>query len=217
MERSVLSHLKGFYDSAPGLNIAKKIIDCLEPKTHHGQALIMGFGNRFLDKLPEENLLYAIPEGYEIIRWPKLRPFRTVVVDEQKLPFAPECFDVVIAAHVLEYNHHPGAFLKEVSRILKKDGNLVVVSINKQCLVMDTKSVRYSLNDQLTFLNAHNFQLRQICYINNQLHMYDCSDIFKYIFLRSISFLFNVVILDVIKKSNAPELVVNFQEKYGMA
>ena len=217
MERSYLQYLKDFYNSPPGQNIAEKVAEYLKSKLIYGQVLMLGFGSRFLDGIPEAHLFYAIPEGYEISRWPRLRPFRTVVVNEEKLPFVPECFDVIVVVHVLEYEHRPDAFLKEISRILKKGGNLVIVSINKQCWNMNTRQVCHLLRDQLMLLNANNFCLQQICYINSLLRMYDRSHIFKYIFLRSIAFLFNITILDVTKKSDTPELIMNFQEKYGIA
>ena len=75
------------------------------------------------------------------MHWPRIRPFRTVIVDEHRLPFMPETWDVVIIVHVSEFLHNNDNFFREVSRILKKNGKLVLVSVNKNNINLFGKGI----------------------------------------------------------------------------
>ena len=49
-----------------------------------------------------------------------------VLLDAHYLPFPNECFDIILMTEVLEHLHHPQLALKEISRILKPNGSLVI-------------------------------------------------------------------------------------------
>jgi 2-polyprenyl-3-methyl-5-hydroxy-6-metoxy-1,4-benzoquinol methylase len=53
---------------------------------------------------------------------------RTVPLEENNFP--PECFDTVLASHLIEHLNDPFSFLKEVNRILKKDGRFFITTPN---------------------------------------------------------------------------------------
>jgi len=55
-----------------------------------------------------------------------------VIADAHYLPFKDECFDKVISVAVLEHSPNPLNFLKEQYRVLKKGGELEVVTDNAQ-------------------------------------------------------------------------------------
>ena len=46
-------------------------------------------------------------------------------IEQLELKFAPESFDLVIASHVLEHLSDPWTVLRKISRIMKRDGQLV--------------------------------------------------------------------------------------------
>jgi ubiquinone/menaquinone biosynthesis C-methylase UbiE len=50
----------------------------------------------------------------------------TVECDVEKMPFEDETFDAVLASHILEHCFNLGMALKEIRRVLKKDGYLFV-------------------------------------------------------------------------------------------
>jgi len=56
----------------------------------------------------------------------KRRFLLVVTSDAEKLAFAPNSFDVVIALEILEHLWNPHAFLDEAYRILKTDGHLII-------------------------------------------------------------------------------------------
>lgn len=55
--------------------------------------------------------------GYEIISFD---------IEKEKFPFEDNHFDVVVASHVIEHLYHPKVALKEIQRVTKKDGMVVI-------------------------------------------------------------------------------------------
>lgn len=59
-----------------------------------------------------------------------------------KIPFLDESFDLVMAIEVIQCTEsEPGSFLKEISRVLRKGGMLVITTINKQSLLRKIHSL----------------------------------------------------------------------------
>lgn len=56
--------------------------------------------------------------------------FQLVQADAQHLPFKNESFDIVLALDVIEHLYSPLDFLKEVNRVLKKEGRLILMTPN---------------------------------------------------------------------------------------
>lgn len=106
-------------------------------KMSRGKILIVGFGHPFELQIAEEKGFeiigldrdeYAINEaiklGFDVIR--------TDASDS--LPFANNNFDGVFAHHVIEHMEKPTVFISEASRILKKNGFLII----------ETPDIRYN-------------------------------------------------------------------------
>lgn len=55
-----------------------------------------------------------------------------VVGDSFHLPFADESFDCVIASEIIEHVVDPALFIKELFRVVKKDGELIVTTPYKE-------------------------------------------------------------------------------------
>lgn len=53
-----------------------------------------------------------------------------VVADSVQLPFASQCFDLVVLPHVLEFSPDPHQVLREVERVLMPEGHLVITGFN---------------------------------------------------------------------------------------
>jgi len=51
--------------------------------------------------------------------------------DGKKLPFSDHSLDAVLSIEVVEHTNKPGLMLKEIKRVLKKDGVLIVTTPNK--------------------------------------------------------------------------------------
>lgn len=51
-------------------------------------------------------------------------------VDNEKLPFKTGIFDIVYCKNLFEHLRHPGFALKEMARVLKKKGKLILITDN---------------------------------------------------------------------------------------
>jgi SAM-dependent methyltransferase/uncharacterized protein YbaR (Trm112 family) len=74
-----------------------------------------------------------------------------VIADAYHLPFQDNSFDVIIASEIIEHQHDPQAFVKELLRVIKQNGTVIISTPYKEKLV-------YELCihcNQLTPHNAH--------------------------------------------------------------
>ena len=59
-----------------------------------------------------------------------LGPGAQVVADAHELPFASESLDLVVLPHLLEFSDEPHQILREIERVLRPEGQLVVLAFN---------------------------------------------------------------------------------------
>ncbi len=80
--------------------------------------------------------IYALDTQQEMLNELKKRkPLENVFVlksEETKLPVQDNSVDIALMVFVLHEVHHPVGFLKEVKRILKSDGKLIVIDWEKK-------------------------------------------------------------------------------------
>jgi SAM-dependent methyltransferase len=108
-----------FYFARQGLFSAVKL---LAPEIH-GRVLDVGCGTR-----PYEGLISAREYvGLELDTPENRRTNKAdVYYDGHKLPFEDSSFDAVICNQVLEHVFEPDAFLREIARVLKAGGRLLL-------------------------------------------------------------------------------------------
>jgi SAM-dependent methyltransferase len=92
-------------------------------KNLHGKVLDIGCGN----KPYKELFRHTNYQGLEIDT-PKKRQKRIAdyFYDGTKMPFTNEEFDGLVSNEVFEHVYNPDEFLKELNRILKKEGQLLI-------------------------------------------------------------------------------------------
>ena len=66
--------------------------------------------------------------------YPSKRHFG-IVADSFRLPFADKSFDCVIASEIIEHVVNPAEFIKEVFRIVRKGGRLIITTPYKEKLI----------------------------------------------------------------------------------
>ncbi len=57
-----------------------------------------------------------------------------VRLDMDELPFGCSSLDLVLLPHVLEFNAHPHQILREVERVLRPEGNVIISGFNPRSL-----------------------------------------------------------------------------------
>ncbi len=114
-------------------NIGNYIIDKLRYKylnetfDHYkftGKLLDLGCGKKpykhIYDKYLNESL------GIDVETTPHMKQYIDKFYDGKNIPFDNETFDVVLCTEVLEHVEEPEKFLKEIHRVLKKNGKVII-------------------------------------------------------------------------------------------
>lgn len=79
-------------------------------------------------------LIAAMPEEQGVAYWPKEGPNRACLASMEALPFEDESIDRVILMHVIEAAAEPESVLREVWRVLRGNGRILVIVPNRRGL-----------------------------------------------------------------------------------
>lgn len=72
-----------------------------------------------------------------------------LIADGEKIPYKKDTFDLLFSWHVIEHVPHPEIFLKEIKRVLRDDGLLVIGVPNDRALdILPFRPLRYLLNEK---------------------------------------------------------------------
>ncbi|MBV9783489.1 MAG: class I SAM-dependent methyltransferase [Acidisphaera sp.] len=72
------------------------------------------------------------PAQVGVARWPAGAPNLSCTAEEDALPFPDLCFDRILLVHGLEAAENARRLLREIWRVLKDDGRLLVVAPNRR-------------------------------------------------------------------------------------
>ncbi len=125
-----------FYATALGAAAGALVADRLGrlwPDLHDAQVLGLGFAPPYLRQWRAQGArcLAAIPAQLGVARWPIDCPNLSCTVEEDALPFADLEFDRILLVHGLEAAENARRLLREVWRVLRDDGRLLVVAPNR--------------------------------------------------------------------------------------
>ena len=137
--RSDVAELRAFYAGPLGRAAAVVLAERVRrrwPALGAMQVLGLGYAPPLLDGLPEgaAHAVAAMPAGQGASRWPDEGRCRTVLTEEDVLPFPDLAFDRVLLAHDVETAEPLGGRLREVWRILAAEGRLIVVAPSRRGL-----------------------------------------------------------------------------------
>ncbi|MDR1334961.1 MAG: class I SAM-dependent methyltransferase [Holosporaceae bacterium] len=191
-----ISSLTEFYEKDMGQELVKQLADLLSSTLNiaNENVLVIGFGREYLESLRIKNVYYAIPNGYPVGHWPRIRPFRTIVIDEKSMPFQPHVWDVVMVIHFMEFCENNTFFLEELQRIIRNKGRLIIVAANKNSIFPKKyaiRNIKISVGDMLSLLDNASFEATNIFGINDKFkfwpnsfshHLNKCSEVIVDIF-----------------------------------
>jgi SAM-dependent methyltransferase len=111
-----------------------------------GQAVLgLGYAAPYLRLWREEaaRCVAVTPAQIGAARWPVGSANLSCTAEEDALPFADLCFDRVLLVHGLEAADNARRLLREVWRVLKDDGRLLVVAPNRSGLWAHVESTPF--------------------------------------------------------------------------
>ena len=128
-----------FYATARGAVAARLVrarLAALWPSLRGQNVLGMGYAAPYLRLWREEaaRCIALTPAQLGAARWPMGAASLSCTAEEDALPFPDLCFDRVLLVHGLEAAENTRRLLREVWRVLKDDGRLLVVAPNRRGL-----------------------------------------------------------------------------------
>lgn len=140
-----VTEIRDFYSRRLGQTVRRYIGRRIRQSWTDGRGFAMagvGYPTPFLRPyLNEASLLAAFnPAGQGGLIWPSEGPLRTVLVDEDMFPLPDDSFDRIIEIHGLEFFSDVEMHLKEIWRIMRPEGRLLLIVPNRSGLwaQMDT-------------------------------------------------------------------------------
>ncbi|MGY4802879.1 methyltransferase domain-containing protein [Roseomonas sp. KE0001] len=128
---------RDFYASATGQVAARLLrgrLARLWPEMTGREVLGLGHAAPFLRLWREQaarTLCCNLPET-DVAPWPRRGGCLTALVEEHLLPFPDFSFDNVLLVHGLEGSENARRMLREIWRVLKEDGRLLIVAPNRR-------------------------------------------------------------------------------------
>ncbi len=135
-----------------------------------GQSVLgLGFPAPYLRlwREPAARCIALTPAQLGPARWPPMAANLSCTAEEDALPFPDLCFDRILLIHGLEAAEHARRLLREVWRVLKDDGRLVVVAPNRRGLWAHVESTPFGQGQPYSpgqigrLLNAALFRVEQ--------------------------------------------------------
>jgi SAM-dependent methyltransferase len=128
--RRTVEDLNRFYASPEGATVRRLIGNKLAeawPDVRGLDVLGVGYCTPYLDSCVEpRRVLSAMPGGQGAEIWPADARVRSVLVEEEALPFPSALFDRILMMHALEEAPSPQGLLLEASRLLSANGRLII-------------------------------------------------------------------------------------------
>jgi SAM-dependent methyltransferase len=131
--------LREFYQNPLGQAVRRLVrarLGEIWPQCRGERVLALGYGVPFLKPMLEEvGVLAALmPAEQGVAFWPREGPNVSSLVDTANLPLADNSMDRVIMVHALEGASNPHEMLREVWRVLKSGGRLLLIVANRRGL-----------------------------------------------------------------------------------
>ncbi len=127
----------GFYGTRQGAVTTRLICDRLQrmwPSMAGRSVLGIGYCGPYLNLWREQSARCVVlsPAQIGLVAWPESGQGLSCSAEEDTLPFPDLCFDRVLVVHGLEAAENARRLLREVWRVLKDDGRLLVVAANRR-------------------------------------------------------------------------------------
>ena len=125
--------LNAFYNSRPG-HVAQRMIRRrvrgIWPDLHGLSVLGLGYATPYLRPFRDEaeRVVAVMPASQGVMPWPRNERRLVGLADEAELPLADDSIDRALLVHAVECSEQLRPMLREVWRVLKSGGRLLVVA-----------------------------------------------------------------------------------------
>ena len=144
MDKEIFNNLANKYDSWFDTPLGRKIYisekNCIEnliKKSSHEYAIDLGIGTGLFTKILKDKgyKIVGIDISDEMLKIAKERRFDVIKYDlNKKLPFDNESFNFAFSMTSIEFLKKPEELIEEVYRILSKNGEFLLITLNSLSL-----------------------------------------------------------------------------------
>ena len=131
-----VTELRDFYETALGAvarRLIRRQIRNMWPDTNGQQIIGLGYATPYLLTFHQRTPVAALMPAHQgVTLWPPEGPYKAALVDERNLPLADSSVERVLVVHALEMSEHSEEMLQEAWRILKPEGQLLLVVPNRR-------------------------------------------------------------------------------------
>lgn len=131
--------LQNFYATGLGRHCQSRIhqlIHDIWPDLRGLSVLGMGYPFPYLSPYRERTerlfVMMNAPEG--VIHWPSEDKNATALIDYDAIPLPDQSVDRILMIHSLEHSETPNATLREVWRVLKSSGRVLIITPNRRSI-----------------------------------------------------------------------------------
>jgi len=126
------ANLASFYDSHLGETARQLLrvkIRGLWPSVKGDRLAGFGFASPYMQQFAQEaaSLMALMPAAQGSMPWPEEGPNKSCLVKEGQLPLPDLSLDRVLMVHGLEHALQPDVLLREIWRVLRPEGSLLIV------------------------------------------------------------------------------------------
>ena len=159
--------IDGFYQSTLGQSVALEIVKVIQnlwPDLDQQNLVFCGYPWPFLQKnfKADKTIVLSQPQLGAIV-WPSQSQNRTVLVDEERLPVPDASVNHVIMVNFLEHAHHPTVLMREIWRVLKGEGKLLIFVPNRHSFWSHSEKTPFGFGHPFTHSQL-DLILRQHCF-----------------------------------------------------
>jgi SAM-dependent methyltransferase len=129
--------LREFYARPLGVVVRRLLVTRIRARWSNvrGEVVIgLGFATPFLGAFRGEAAVLGalMPVGQGVLAWPPGGPYQSAGVDEDALPLPDASVDKIIAVHGIEGADNVRAMLREIWRVLRPEGLLLLIVPNRR-------------------------------------------------------------------------------------
>jgi SAM-dependent methyltransferase len=131
--------LREFYLSPIGQTVRRLLLARTRriwPSLQGESVMTLGYGTPFMRPFMQEasSLIAMMPAAQGVVYWPREGPNLSSLVEIDNLPLADNSLDRVVLIHALEGTSAPNDLLREIWRVLKSGGRMLVIVPNRRGL-----------------------------------------------------------------------------------
>ena len=167
-----VNDLYQFYHTPLGRLVAAdlcRLVNHLWSKHTEKNIISFGFGFPILNTshLVPSSIIALTPDYMGGMLWPHHEGVQTAIVHETDLPLLDQSIDRFLLLHALEYSTHPHELLLEIFRVLKPNGELLIIVPNRRGLWAHHdhtpfgRGRPYTMTQLSHFLKEHSFEILQ--------------------------------------------------------